>query len=194
MATQETYTIGDAAKQIHVEAHVLRYWEEELGIRIGRNEQGYRCYKREDIELMEKVRQWKEQGLQLKAIRLMLLDDGTLAVPEQVVREAQAMMEKPADKTVPAMRPEEEIAADAHGSRAARLQFLLENLVSRAVQQTGTEMIKELDLRFAQMEEKAQERERKQLDREEAHYKKLDELLCQRGRRNDKRKKRRKFS
>ena len=35
---QIRYLISDAAKQVEVESHVLRYWEEELDIPIKRNE------------------------------------------------------------------------------------------------------------------------------------------------------------
>ena len=30
---EKTYLISDAAKQVQVETHVLRYWEEELGLK-----------------------------------------------------------------------------------------------------------------------------------------------------------------
>ncbi len=36
------YSISDTAKQLEVEAHVLRYWEVELGLHIERNAQGHR--------------------------------------------------------------------------------------------------------------------------------------------------------
>ena len=35
-------TIKEAAKKLHVEAHVLRYWEDELKLDIKRNAQGHR--------------------------------------------------------------------------------------------------------------------------------------------------------
>ena len=35
------YLISDASRKVDVEAHVLRYWEEELELRICRNEQGH---------------------------------------------------------------------------------------------------------------------------------------------------------
>ena len=38
------YMISEAAKQVHVESHVLRYWEEELNLKIGRTEMGHRYY------------------------------------------------------------------------------------------------------------------------------------------------------
>ena len=34
---EKIYLISDAAKQVQVETHVLRYWEEELGLPIKRN-------------------------------------------------------------------------------------------------------------------------------------------------------------
>ncbi len=94
MTAEGMYTIKEAAKKVHVEAHALRYWEEELGLSISRNDQGYRQYSEEDMELLERIRQWKEQGMQLKAIRLMLSENGRLSVPQEIVREAQSMLEK----------------------------------------------------------------------------------------------------
>ena len=44
----EYLLISDAAKQVKVESHVLRYWEEELHLPIKRNELGHRYYTKED--------------------------------------------------------------------------------------------------------------------------------------------------
>ncbi|MCL2252900.1 MAG: MerR family transcriptional regulator [Lachnospiraceae bacterium] len=72
---QETrYLISDAAKKVAVESHVLRYWEEELKLPIKRNELGHRYYTEDDIVLFKDVKALKEQGLQLKAIRMILKD------------------------------------------------------------------------------------------------------------------------
>ena len=38
------FMISEAAKQVNVESHVLRYWEEELDLTIGRTEMGHRYY------------------------------------------------------------------------------------------------------------------------------------------------------
>ena len=35
---EQRYLISDAAKMVAVEAHVLRYWEDELEIPIGRTD------------------------------------------------------------------------------------------------------------------------------------------------------------
>ncbi len=66
------YMISEASKRIDVEAHVLRYWEEELELPIPRNEMGHRYYKEADIELLKTVKQLKEQGFQLKAVKMLL--------------------------------------------------------------------------------------------------------------------------
>ena len=72
--SQVRYIISDASKQIDVEPHVLRYWEEELGIKVPRNEMGHRYYREQDIELFKGIKMLKEQGFQLRAIKMVLSD------------------------------------------------------------------------------------------------------------------------
>ena len=71
------YMISDAADMVHVETHVLRYWEEELELSIPRNEMGHRYYTRENIKEFQRIKELKEQGYQLRAIR-MILHNGKL--------------------------------------------------------------------------------------------------------------------
>lgn len=66
------YLISDASKKVDVETHVLRYWEEELGLSIPRNEMGHRYYTEFHIHLFRQVKQLKARGYQLKAIRTAL--------------------------------------------------------------------------------------------------------------------------
>ena len=75
------YMISDAAGLVNVEAHVLRYWEEELELEIPRNEMGHRYYTKENIQQFLKIKELKEQGYQLKAIK-MVVHSG--ANPEEV--------------------------------------------------------------------------------------------------------------
>ena len=65
---QIQYTISDAAKLLKVETHVLRYWEEELGLSIPRNKMGHRVYHQKQIEDLKQIIQWKKDGLSLKEI------------------------------------------------------------------------------------------------------------------------------
>lgn len=66
------YMISDAASLVNVEAHVLRYWEEELELDIPRNEMGHRYYTKENIQQFLKIKELKEQGYQLKAIKMVV--------------------------------------------------------------------------------------------------------------------------
>lgn len=94
------YLISDAAKQVKVEAHVLRYWEEELGLPIKRNELGHRYYTAEDVEQFKEIKDLKERGLQLKAIR-MILKNGKLDMlaPGTAAAARKLQEDKPASKT-----------------------------------------------------------------------------------------------
>lgn len=75
---QKTYQISEAEKMTGEKAHVLRYWEEELALTIGRNEQGHRLYTAADIRIFRDIKELKKKGLHLKAIRelLPMLKDG----------------------------------------------------------------------------------------------------------------------
>ena len=63
---------SDAANIVHVESHVLRYWEDELELNIPRNEMGHRYYTKENIAEFQRIKDLKEQGYQLKAIRMIV--------------------------------------------------------------------------------------------------------------------------
>ena len=70
--SETRYIISDAAKMIDVEPHVLRYWEEELGMESPRNEMGHRYYTDKEVRLFTMVRDLKDKGFQLKAIKMIL--------------------------------------------------------------------------------------------------------------------------
>ena len=66
------YMISDAANIVNVESHVLRYWEDELELNVPRNELGHRYYTKENIQEFQRIKELKEQGYQLKAIRMIV--------------------------------------------------------------------------------------------------------------------------
>lgn len=69
------YMISDAANIVQVESHVLRYWEDELELTVPRNELGHRYYTQENIQEFLRIKELKERGYQLKAIRFILQDE-----------------------------------------------------------------------------------------------------------------------
>lgn len=85
------YLISDASKKVDVEAHVLRYWEEELELTIPRNDMGHRYYTDFHIRLFKQVKMLKEKGYQLKAVKAALAksleSDGKVIIPNEVLEE-----------------------------------------------------------------------------------------------------------
>ena len=171
MEQKKIYLISDASKKVEVESHVLRYWEDELKLPVKRNELGHRYYTEEDITEFQEIKKLKEQGLQLKAIRMILKNGKLTRLPD-------------VEKMVPAAQgeslPEKETA-----EKAKRLEYLMKKLISEAVQESNerfyeelTERLtKELDYQFRMQEESEEQRESRQLALEEEHYRQLDALL-----------------
>ncbi len=66
------YMISEAAKKLQVESHVLRYWEDELGLEIGRTDMGHRCYTEDDIQLFLCIQKLKNEGMLLRDLKFMI--------------------------------------------------------------------------------------------------------------------------
>ena len=191
MVEEKQYKISEMTKKVQVEAHVLRYWEEELQLPIKRNNLGHRYYTEEDVERFLQIKQLKERGIQLKGIRSMLdlpmEDSESMAGVDNFGR-------KPFSQSIVMKLP----AADYSGTNTAlqsdkeekayRLQMLLKGLVKEAVQESNAEMamdikesiIKEMDYQFriaAEEQEKQQLRYQKQ---QEEYFEKLDYMITDR--------------
>ena len=80
------YIISEASAKTGLEPHVLRYWEDELGIEIERNELGHRYYSGEQLELLCRVKEMKQRGFQLKAIKNELMETGVATVDRETVK------------------------------------------------------------------------------------------------------------
>ena len=116
--SETRYIISDAAKMIDVEPHVLRYWEEELGLVIPRNELGHRYYTEELIHTFQNIKKLKEQGYQLKAVRALL--------PKLLEGEQTDELALPAELT-PASAEEREVAL--REEKMNQFQFLMQEIM-----------------------------------------------------------------
>lgn len=188
------YMISDAAAMAGVESHVLRYWEEELDLTIPRNEMGHRYYTRENIQEFQKIKQLKEQGYQLKAIRFILHNgpmdkpDGMNAMmqpkteteksgtnnaaPSVPVGQTTSNLQAATSSQVP---PSDPLSAE---ERMAQFRELMSDIVGRAIAQNNEELslnigqevretvLKEMNYLFREQEEAQEER-----------YKKLDAAI-----------------
>ena len=133
------YIISDAAKMVDVEAHVLRYWEDELELPIARNEMGHRYY--------------TEQGYQLKAIKVLLPEVEQGKTPPAIVQQPD-----------PPVSDRMEQFQNILGKVVA--QALRENqqeMGKELSHQVSTQVVKEMDYLF-RLQEEREETHYKNLD------------------------------
>lgn len=95
--SEKRYFISDAAKQLEVEPHVLRYWEEELNMKIRRNEQGHRYYVEKDLRVLRKVKELKNGGITLKIVKQVvpeLYENEEVSLPGLFTRCHEMMLQE----------------------------------------------------------------------------------------------------
>ena len=151
------YMISEAAKRVCVEAHVLRYWEEELELSIGRTEMGHRYYTEEDVQLFNCIKELKEQGMLLKDLKTLIPDMLRTREKLRLQRTRQSQENKPEIAPPKALTPLQEALLENNK--------ILESSISMAVSKA---VITEMDFLL-------QAKERQEEDR----YKKLDNLIRQ---------------
>lgn len=85
------FMISEAAKKVKVESHVLRYWEEELDLEIGRTEMGHRYYTKDDVQLFRCIKKLKDEGMLLKDLKPLVreLKETRLKLKQSTTEEAQ---------------------------------------------------------------------------------------------------------
>lgn len=160
--SETRYMISDASKLVDVEAHVLRYWEEELDLPIGRNEMGHRYYTEENIRLFRHIKELKDRGVQLKAVRMLLpdLEKGDTEISNLLDRADRLPL--PADGQT-----------TAREERMQQFQCIMSRLISEALEdhtekmgveigtQVSDQVIKEMDYLLRMKEEREDERFRR---------------------------------
>ena len=163
------YMISEAAKHVGVESHVLRYWEEELDLPIGRTEMGHRHYTEEDIQLFSCIKELKEQGLLLKEIKQLLPDmlrtKALLKARKSDAPKATASINEVAAPQDPALSVYQPLLEESLRKILLENNQILEGSIGKSVSEKVT---KEMDFLL-------QAKERLEEDR----YRKLDHLLRQ---------------
>ena len=176
------YLISDASKKVDVESHVLRYWEEELEMNIPRNEMGHRYYTDFHIRLFKQIKELKEKGYQLKAIKAALaktLDaEGESVAPTDILEEdvASALREcaEQEKKNLEKMDPGE-ITELMNREKAEQFKDFLTQMIGQAIEENNEKLsqdisrmvndkvLKEIDYLMRVADERDEERFR-QLD------------------------------
>lgn len=158
---EHRYLISDAAKMVAVEAHVLRYWEDELEIPIGRTELGHRYYTRENIEIFQNVKKLKEEGLQLKAIKAVL-QSTNYRLEEEKQQEQVA-----AEQTSLAVMQN-------NAEKLRQFKELVEEIVEKVVKDNNEELQQRIEESMAKETDYLLHMQEK---REEERFRRLDEII-----------------
>lgn len=176
------YLISEAAKKVDAPSHVLRYWEEELEMNIPRNEMGHRYYTDLHIRLFRQVKELKEKGYQLRAIKMVLSraleSDGEVVVPAEVLEEdVVAALKECAERENEQMgnMDDREITSLMAEEKAKQFRNLMVQMIGQAIEENNEKLsqdiskmvndkvLKELDYLMRVADERDEERFR-QLD------------------------------
>ncbi len=176
--------IKDAAKMLGVESHVLRYWEEELGLEIKRNSMGHRYYDDRDIKMFREIMDLKDRGLSLKDIRTgieqMRKEDKRNNInEEEKVSDKQQDAVSVVDVTEAALKGEH-VEGKIVDFKMAQLQAVMNKLVANALRENKEIITTSIKAEITedvmrQFDTVMREKEEK----EEARFRKLDECLRQ---------------
>ena len=186
------YMISDAASLVAVESHVLRYWEDELGLHIPRNELGHRYYTQDNIQDFLRIKELKEQGYQLKAIRLILQDNkerktesaaepairiekvNGLEIGEEVLREA---MEK--NEVIHVTQKTNQLNdEEQREKRMEQFQSMMTEIVKKAIHENNQELGQEVGVSVGEHVIKEMNYlMRTQEEQEEDRFRRLDEAI-----------------
>lgn len=181
------YLISDASKKVDVESHVLRYWEDELELKIPRNEMGHRYYTEAHIRLFRQIKDLKEKGYQLKAIKTALDkiigDDKDPEISDELL-EGQVTQEL--KESTSSGQEGETGLSEIHNTaqvtiaqdKMEQFQEIMNHIIGRALEVNNEQLSQEVsclvnDKVIKEMEYLMTLREEKEEDR----FKQLDELL-----------------
>ena len=192
------FMISEAAKQVDVESHVLRYWEEELGLKIGRTEMGHRYYTNDDIRLFRCIKKLKDEGMLLRELKPLIpeLRETRLKIRSGGAREKaqEPALSEPQVTALPSARTAAPSASlpDAPSDRSEsgdvmislknveQLRALVGDVFREALSENNTVLKKDISSTVTadvvhEMDFLLQAKERQQ----EEHFRRLDSLIRQ---------------
>lgn len=77
---KDRYSITELSECLNITDHALRFYEKEFGLKIPKDSRGRRFYTTELANVMYQIKDMRDQGLELKAIRKILEDEHIIKV------------------------------------------------------------------------------------------------------------------
>lgn len=200
------YMISDAANTVQVESHVLRYWEDELELSIPRNELGHRYYTQENIQEFMRIKELKERGYQLKAIRLILQDEKERKEESNMepairiekvdgieIGEEGFKKEMAKNEVIHVTQKTSQLSEDAQREkRMEQFQSMMTEIVRKAIYENNSELGQEVGIQVGeQVLKEMNYLMRTQEEQEDERFRKLDEAIRSIGKNGRRQKKER---
>jgi DNA-binding transcriptional MerR regulator len=82
---KDKYSITELSERLSVTDHTLRYYEKEFCIKIPKDSRGRRCYTSELANIMYQIKNMRDEGLEIKAIKKILLSENVIPEPPTVL-------------------------------------------------------------------------------------------------------------
>ncbi|MDP4092040.1 MAG: MerR family transcriptional regulator [Bacillota bacterium] len=82
---KERYTITELSQLLNVTTHALRFYEKEFNLSIPKDNRGRRFYPTEFANVMYQIKNMRDEGLEIKAIKKILDSEGIVGEPPPVV-------------------------------------------------------------------------------------------------------------
>jgi len=114
-----SFSIGEVAKMLGVEAHTIRFWEKTFRIVVPRSNSNRRCYTRSDVTLLKKIQRLvHKDGLSLHSAYHQLVEEGQ--IPDLPMQEELSLAANPASEAPKAAAAPAEVLAQ--GKRAEKTE------------------------------------------------------------------------
>lgn len=201
---EKYYSVREVSDILKIEPYLLRYYEKELGLTIKRNNKSHRVYTGEDIELIRRIIDLREKGLQLKAIEAIIkenkkatqdtyeeLSSTSLALEqessdimdiEQYIGEELSVKKNSLETTNRSLVSDDINITDVEDEKVKQFSFLMKEMFKQAITECGEESRLEIHKTIKEevdlaIEEKVNQIQELHDSKNEAYYRKLDETM-----------------
>lgn len=93
---KEKYSITELSESLNVTDHALRFYEKEFNLSIPKDNRGRRYYTTELANVMYQIKNMRDEGLEIKAIKKILATEG-------YINESNSISFNPIDGQLPAV-------------------------------------------------------------------------------------------
>lgn len=88
---KDRYTITELSGRLNITDHALRYYEKEFNMNVPKDRRGRRYYTPDLANIMYQIKNMRDDGLEIKAIKKILQSENVISEPPPVADEVSFM-------------------------------------------------------------------------------------------------------